>query len=150
MSFRSSSVKKNPAPTKKSRPLATRVGDERRWWCQNREKSAGRRVRNAWNASIASGDRSRSANASPSIRMQFRDAPTFMKMVRHLYPMLVRATATVFFRPDPVEQGAMQQVHLRDPDGRSWRATYHLQRQPDKNWLINGCVVGPDQSDSLI
>jgi hypothetical protein len=88
--------------------------------------------------------------ASPSIRMQFRDAPTFMKMVRHLYPMLVRATATVFFRPDPVEQGAMQQVHLRDPDGRSWRATYHLQRQPDKNWLINGCVVGPDQSDSLI
>ena len=88
--------------------------------------------------------------ASPSIRMQFGDAPTFMTMVREGYPMLIRPTATVFLRPDPAEQGVMQQVHLRDRDGRSWLATYHVQRQPDKNWLINGCVVEPDEGDSLI
>jgi hypothetical protein len=88
--------------------------------------------------------------ASPSIRMQFGDAPTFMTMVREGYPMLIRPTATVFLRPDPIEQGVMQQVHLRDQDGRSWLATYHLQRQPDKTWLINGCVVEPDEDDSLI
>ena len=88
--------------------------------------------------------------ASPSIRMQFGDAPTFMTMVREGYPMLIRPAATVFFRPDPVEQGAMQQVHLRDQDGQSWLATYHVLRQPDKTWVINGCVVEPDQDDSLI
>jgi len=88
--------------------------------------------------------------ASPSIRMQFGDAPTFMTMVREGYPMLVRPTATVFFRPDPVEQGVMQQVHVRDQEGGSWLATYHLLRQPDKTWLINGCVVEPDEDDSLI
>ena len=88
--------------------------------------------------------------ASPSIRMQFGDAPTFMTMVQEGYPMLIRPTATVFLRPDAVEEGAMQQVHLRDQDGRSWLATYHVQRQPDKNWLINGCIVEPDEDDSLI
>jgi len=88
--------------------------------------------------------------ASPSIRMQFGDAPTFMTMVREGYPMLIRPTATVFFRPDPVEHGAMQQVHVRDQDGGSWLATYHVVRQPDKTWVINGCVVEPDEDDSLI
>lgn len=88
--------------------------------------------------------------ASPSIRMQFGDAPTFMTMVREGYPMLIRPAATVFLRPDAVEEGAMQQVHLRDQDGRSWLATYHVQRQPDKKWLINGCSVEPDEDDSLI
>ncbi len=88
--------------------------------------------------------------ASPSIRMQFGDAPTFMTMVREGYPMLIRPTATVFFRPDPVEQGVMQQVHVRDQEGASWLATYHVLRQPDRTWLINGCVVEPDEDDSLI
>jgi hypothetical protein len=88
--------------------------------------------------------------ASPSIRMQFGDAPTFMTMVREGYPMLIRPTATIFFRPDPVDQGVMQQVHVRDTDGGSWLATYHVLRQPDKTWLINGCVVEPDEDDSLI
>jgi hypothetical protein len=88
--------------------------------------------------------------ASPSIRMQFGDPPTFMTMVREGYPMLIRPTATVFFRPDPLEQGVMQQVHVRDQDGRSWLATYHVLRQPDTTWLINGCVVEPDEDDSLI
>ncbi len=88
--------------------------------------------------------------ASPSIRMQFGDAPTFMTMVHEGYPMLIRPTATVFLRPDPVEQGVMQTVHLRDQDGRSWLATYHVQRQADKNWRINGCFVKPDEGDSLI
>jgi Domain of unknown function (DUF4864) len=88
--------------------------------------------------------------ASPSIRLQFGNASTFMTMVRHGYPMLIRPTATVFLQPDPVEPGVMQQVHLRDEDGRSWLATYHVQLQPDKKWLINGCVVEPDEDDSLI
>ena len=88
--------------------------------------------------------------ASPSIRSQFGDASTFMMMVHQGYPMLIRPTATVFLQPDPVEPGVMQQVHVLDEDGRSWRATYHVQLQPDKKWLINGCVVEPDEDDSLI
>jgi len=88
--------------------------------------------------------------ASPSIRMQFDDASSFMTMVRQGYPMLIRPTETLFSQPWTVEEGVVQVVRLRDQDRRPWLATYHLQRQPDKSWRINGCVVEPDQSDDTL
>ena len=87
--------------------------------------------------------------ASPSVRMQFGDAPSFMTMVREGYPMLIGATETVFLRPESAGPGVIQMVHLLDQDGRSWLATYHLVRVPDKSWRINGCVVRPDEANSL-
>src|SRR5262249_36601740 len=79
--------------------------------------------------------------ASPSIRMQFSDAPSFMTMVREGYPMLIKASETFFSTPHALEEGVIQAVHLRDQDGRPWLAIYQMQQQPDKSWRVNGCVV---------
>jgi Domain of unknown function (DUF4864) len=88
--------------------------------------------------------------ASPSIRMQFDDASSFMTMVRQGYPMLIRPTETLFYQPRTADEGVLQIVHLRDQDGEVWVATYFLQRQPDKSWRINGCVVQPDEDDNSL
>jgi hypothetical protein len=88
--------------------------------------------------------------ASPSIRMQFDDASSFMTMVRQGYPMLIRPTEMLFSQPRTVEESVLQVVRLRDREGRLWLATYDLQRQPDRSWRINGCLVEPDQSDDTL
>jgi Domain of unknown function (DUF4864) len=87
--------------------------------------------------------------ASPSVRKRFGDAPTFMMMVREGYPMLIHPEAMLFLKPEAVINGIRQVVHVRDEEGTSWLATYHVQRQKDKSWRINGCVVKPDQGDLL-
>jgi hypothetical protein len=88
--------------------------------------------------------------ASPSIRMQFEDASSFMTMVQQGYPMLIHPAQTLFTPPEAIDEDVLQAVHLRDQGGGVWRAVYHLQRQPDKSWRINGCVVLPDEDDGLI
>jgi Domain of unknown function (DUF4864) len=88
--------------------------------------------------------------ASPSIRMQFDDASSFMTMVRQGYPMLIRPTEMLFSQPRTVEESVLQVVRLRDREGRPWLATYDLERQPDRSWRINGCIVEPDQSDDTL
>ena len=88
--------------------------------------------------------------ASPSIRRQFDDASSFMTMVRQGYPMLIRPTETLFSQPRAVQEDVLQVVRLRDQDGRAWLATYDLQRQPDRTWRINGCLVEPDDSDDTL
>ena len=99
---------------------------------------------------MAEGDATRAFSyASPSVRMQFGDAPSFMTMVRQGYPMLIRPSSTLFLRPEAVEDAVVQTVHLRGEDGRPWRATYLLQRQKDRSWRINGCMVEPDRGDSV-
>jgi hypothetical protein len=71
-------------------------------------------------------------------------------MVRQGYPMLIRPTETLFSQPRSVEEDVVEVVRLRDQDGRAWLATYHVQRQPDKSWRINGCVVEPDDTDDAL
>lgn len=96
---------------------------------------------------LADDDGSRAFSyASPSIHNMFGDAPTFMTMVRQGYPMLIRPSSTLYARPLPIEGGAVLVVHLLDHDGEAWRATYELQRQPDRSWRIDGCFVVADSS----
>jgi hypothetical protein len=89
------------------------------------------------------------ALASPSIRLQFGDAPTFMRMVREGYPMLIRPAAVSFLRPETVRTGVKQTVHVQDTDGRNWLASYHMIKQGDGSWRINGCYVRVDEGDSM-
>ncbi len=99
-------------------------------------------------SALAAGDAQRAFSyASPSIQSQFGDAGSFIGMVRQGYAMLIRPLETLFLRPEAVEQGVMQPVHVRDRDGRAWLAVYHVQRQPDASWRINGCLVTPDDDD---
>ena len=88
------------------------------------------------------------AYASPAIQKQFRDAVAFMNMVRRAYPMVIRPAATSFFVPEAGEGVILQRIQFRDRAGNLWHALYELQRQPDKSWRINGCVVAPDDDTS--
>jgi len=82
--------------------------------------------------------------ASPGIRTQFKDAATFMEMVRSSYPMMIGPTGTSFFVPEWGAGVILQGVQIRDREGRYWRALYEMQRQPDLRWRINGCIIIED------
>ena len=88
--------------------------------------------------------------ASPSVKMQFGDAGSFITMVREGYSMLIRPTDTAFLQPEWAEESVMQPVYFLDEEGRTWLATYQMQRQPDKSWRINGCVVEAEDGKFLI
>jgi hypothetical protein len=115
-----------------------------------RDAQAIRAVVEAQLDAMAAGDDARAFSyASPSVRMQFHDAPSFMSMVQQGYPMLIRPAATLFLRPESFEHGVLQAVHLRDQDGTAWQAVYQLQKQPDRSWRINGCVVQPAADEPM-
>jgi Domain of unknown function (DUF4864) len=106
---------------------------------------------------FAAGDAERAFSyASTSIQTQFGDAPTFLAMVRGGYPMVVRPAAVSYFLPEVTEiaKGApvsvRQDTQLRDDEGRLWRATYLLDRQPSGVWRISGCVVRADSGQSSV
>lgn len=83
--------------------------------------------------------------ASPGIREQVGDAASFMTMVRSAYPMLIHPEAVSFFQPEGSGKLIAQVVQFRDRDGKLWRAVYELERQADRHWRINGCIVVPDR-----
>jgi hypothetical protein len=115
------------------------------------EVRAVREVVQAQIDALADGDGSRAfAFASPSIHNLFGDAPTFLTMVQQGYPMLIRPSSTLYTRPLPIEGGAVVVVHVVDHDGEAWRATYELQRQPDRSWRIDGCFVVADSAGASI
>lgn len=82
--------------------------------------------------------------ASPSIRTQFGDAATFISMVRSGYPVVYRPASVAFLLPEAADGQVIQRVRLTDASGAAWLAIYSLQRQADKSWRINGCVVARD------
>jgi Domain of unknown function (DUF4864) len=86
--------------------------------------------------------------ATPAIKEQFHDAAAFAEMVRRSYPMLIKPASIGFIRPEASDGVVLQGVQIHDRDGKFWRALYELQRQPDRSWRINGCVVAPDDDSS--
>lgn len=82
--------------------------------------------------------------ASPAIRTQFGDAATFMTMVRSGYPVVYRPATVAFLLPEAVDGQLIQRVRMTDASGAAWLAIYSMQRQADKSWRINGCVVTRD------
>jgi hypothetical protein len=81
--------------------------------------------------------------ATPAIRDMFGSPENFLVMVRAAYQAVYRPRS-VEFRDFYVVQGdARQVVALIGPDGQPINAVYHVQRQPDGTWRINGCVLEP-------
>ena len=79
--------------------------------------------------------------ASPSIRAQFGTADHFMAMVRGGYPVVYRPASVGFLLPHIAGSEVIQRVRMTDIAGVAWVAIYSMQRQPDRSWRINGCVV---------
>jgi hypothetical protein len=81
--------------------------------------------------------------AAPGIREMFGNAGNFMGMVRDSYPAVYRHAASSFLAPRADGDFVAQPVHLTDTRGSSWIAIYRLQKQPDGQWRIAGCVLVP-------
>jgi hypothetical protein len=81
--------------------------------------------------------------ATPAIRDMFGSADNFLVMVRASYQAVYRPRSFEFRDFYVVQGDARQVVALVGPDGQPINAVYHVQRQPDGNWRINGCVLEP-------
>lgn len=87
--------------------------------------------------------------ASPSIQAQFGDANTFVQMVKGSYPAVYRPRSVLFEDVTEVEGQPTQKVVLMDAQGELIRALYLMEKQPDGNWRIHGCILVP-MSEKLI
>ncbi len=88
------------------------------------------------------------AMASPSMRKLFGTAPSFMETVRTGYRPVYRHTLAKFIDLIEMQGQMVQRVLLIDPDGSAVTALYIMQRQPNGEWRINGCVLvsAPDRN----
>ena len=81
------------------------------------------------------------AYASPAIQSIFKNADTFLSMVRTGYQPVYRPREVEFRDLADIDGRLTQRVLLVGPDGTVVVAHYFMQRQPDGSWLINGCVL---------
>jgi len=81
------------------------------------------------------------ALATPAIRQQFGTAELFIEMVRSGYPVVYRPARVSFLQPERDGTDVLQRVQMTDAAGRAWVASYRMERQADKRWLIGGCEV---------
>ena len=82
--------------------------------------------------------------ASPSIREKFGAAGHFLAMVRGAYPVVYRPESVAFLLAQVIDDEVIQRVRLTDRSNTAWIAIYRMQRQSDRRWRINGCIVVRD------
>ena len=79
--------------------------------------------------------------AGPPVTSYYRDADTFMTMVRSGYPQVNRHKSFEFGEAKTSGDQIIQDVHIIDNDGVAWVAQYTLQQQTDGSMKINSCVL---------
>lgn len=89
------------------------------------------------------------AIAAPGIQKMFRDAEFFMAMVKTQYAPVYRHRSVEFGPSALIDDAVEQSVTLVDPDNVVWKALYHLSRQGDGSWRIEGCVLARSDDASL-
>tara|TARA_Y100001934_G_C12334865_1_gene767047 strand:+ start:1615 stop:2067 length:453 start_codon:yes stop_codon:yes gene_type:complete len=91
---------------------------------------------------FARGDASTAyAQAAPSIRAKFPTDAIFMMMVRSGYAALIDPRRVNFIEITMDRRTPIYQVSLESRDGQQWMAFYRMSKQPEGNWLIEGCVL---------
>ncbi len=86
--------------------------------------------------------------ASPAIRAKFGVAGYFMAMVRGAYPVVYRPESVSFLLAQIVDDDVIQRVRMTDRGGAAWLAIYRMQRQSDRQWRIDACVVTRDNAQT--
>ncbi len=86
--------------------------------------------------------------ASPTIREKFGVAGHFLAMVRGAYPVVYRPESVAFLLAQAIDDEVIQRVRMTDRQGSAWLAIYQMQRQGDRSWRINGCVVTRDNGQT--
>lgn len=79
--------------------------------------------------------------AAPTIQTMFKDADTFMAMVKKSYAPVYRHRSVEFGAFIAEDDSVDQILTLVDEDNDVWKAIYRLQKQPDGNWRTIGCVL---------
>lgn len=80
--------------------------------------------------------------ASPGIRAQFVDAPTFIEMVRQGYGALLAARYTEFLEGAVIEGRVIQPLRVVGHDNSVVVALYTMEKHSGR-WKIAGCVLAP-------
>ncbi|MDB5858466.1 MAG: hypothetical protein JWQ76_2155 [Ramlibacter sp.] len=81
------------------------------------------------------------ATATPDVRKAVGDSSRFLALVRGNYPMVYHPAGFGLLAPEADKDRVLQVVALRDADDKTWLALFMLERQPDKSWRINRCIV---------
>ena len=79
--------------------------------------------------------------ASPGIQSLFGSPDRFMEMVRSGYRAVYRPRSAQFLGAVETPRGPVQRVLFVGPDGRPVIAEYHMERQPDGTWRIDGVIL---------
>ena len=81
--------------------------------------------------------------AAPNVRETFGSAANFMSMVRNKYPVVYRPATVTFLKAEGGgdEGDVIQRVQMIDTNGDVWLASYSVQKQKNKSWLITGCTL---------
>lgn len=81
-------------------------------------------------------------HAAPIVKGAFRSVDQFMAMVKQGYPPVYRNKGHDFGEAftDGLGRPA-QRVILRGMDGKTYEASYFMEKQPDGTWMIAGCVL---------
>ena len=78
--------------------------------------------------------------SSPGIQTLFHhNAGAFLSSVKQAYQPVYRPGDVFFLKLEHHGERIVQPVKIGTPDGKVWIAYYEMQRQPDKNWRIDGC-----------
>ena len=87
--------------------------------------------------------------AAQSIQQMFGTPDQFLQMVRSSYPVVYRPASVTFLTPKTNDKVVVQPVHMADSQGGTWIAMYSLQRQKDRSWRIAGCVLVPNNAQTV-
>lgn len=80
--------------------------------------------------------------STPKLRMRFRNAGNFMRMVRENYGAVYRPTQVSFGPLDTLDDGTkVQHVLVVDADGNTHVALYVMEHETDGKWLIAGVFL---------
>ena len=89
------------------------------------------------------------ALAAPAMKAIFASPEVFMAMVRLHYAPVYRHRSVDFGDAQRDGDAIAITATLVDGDNEVWTALYKLARQPDGQWLINGCVLVKSSETSL-
>lgn len=88
--------------------------------------------------------------ASPQIQGVFKDPANFMAMVRGGYMAVYRPQEVEFQDLTELRGQPTQPVLLVGPDNQVVIAYYLMKKQPNGEWRIDGCMLGPAPDQSAI
>ena len=88
--------------------------------------------------------------AAPSMKALYPTVQAFMQVIRGRYVQLIKPKSVVFGTVTQTSQGPVQRVFITAADGRAYVASFSLQQQPDKAWLIAGITIARDNGSSAI